>query len=73
MDKVNLLNKFQNNVLCRRESNQHKASTIWSQLKLFLTKEEIYYINDDWIHFMLNQVTIDQFGQTIKNIKLNYE
>jgi len=63
-----LLINFQHNVLCRRESNQEEARRIWTKLKLYLTDKEIYDINDDWIHFMLNQVTIDQFGQTIKSI-----
>jgi len=70
---MKLLNNFKNQVLCRRESNQNKASKIWEELKNILTQEEIYDINDDWIHYMINQITTDQFGQTLQKIINKYD
>jgi hypothetical protein len=70
---VELLNKFRNEVLCRRDSNQLKASKLWVDLKSLLTKEEVYEINDDWVHYIDDVCrTTDQFGLTLKKITEKY-
>jgi len=75
MNRLILLNEFINNVLCRRETNQEKASKIFKKLKKILTEKEIFDINDDWIHYTGggSYITTEQFGQTIKDIRKKYE
>jgi hypothetical protein len=60
--------KFKNEVLCRRDSNQHKARKIFNQLNLTEEQRTIFQI--EWGHYMLNHISRENF---IKYIEELYE
>ena len=68
------LDLFRNEVVCRHDSNQHKAREIWNEIKSFLTKEQQYQVHDSWIHYLDDETTTtDGLGGLIKLIKKEIE
>ena len=45
------IDEFISNDVCRKESNQHKASKLFEELKPTLSKEDINEISVEWSHF----------------------
>lgn len=61
--------EFVNNVHCRYESNQHLAEKCWDEIKEFLPDKLKLEFRLDWIHYKLNQLTMEQFGKSITELK----
>ena len=59
--------EFKNNVHCRYDSNQHKATVIWEKLKLYFPQKVQTEFEIEWNHYLLNQ--IDDFGEQIKALE----
>ena len=43
-----ILDEFINNVMCRRESNQHKAKKLWEQIKPLMSEENKNMFMTEW-------------------------
>lgn len=64
---------FRNNVLCRYESNQNKANTIFNTyIKPHIDYVDYIDLIDSWSEYMNGDIDIDQFGQIINNLKNEY-
>ena len=73
-DLANKLDLFRNEVVCRNDSNQHKAYKIWEEIKELLTKEERYQVNDYWIHYIDDvTTTTDELGKLISLMTKKYK
>lgn len=68
--------EFKNNVLCRNESNQHKANLLWNKIlkhydvnNLDNKSNKIHLIDlaIEWDHYMLNELGTNEFGNILNN------
>jgi len=69
-----LIQEFRHNVLCSRDTNQHKASKILVELKELISLQDYYSLNDCFVHaFEDTNKTIEEKGSYIKKIEDKYE
>lgn len=60
---------FIQNVICRRDANQHKAYIAWIYLEGFLDDNVRNGIADDWLHFEMSHLSIEEFEVELKLLK----
>ena len=60
---------FTNNVMCRNESTQHKAKSLWKELKNHLPEDKRREFETEWSHYMMGELNNDEFGVYIKELK----
>ena len=60
---------FTNNVLCRRDTNQHTAKGIWKELKNHIPENKRREFETEWNHYLLGELNTDEFGSYIKELK----
>lgn len=73
MDK---LEEFINNVMCRRESNQHKAHLLWeSDIRYCLDEDFAQLFRSDWNHYAMQWGNLDpdDFAGHIEDLKREYK
>lgn len=67
------LEEFINNVMCKRESNQHKAHLLWVDIRNGLSEEIVSKFEIEWSHYMLGEFESSEFARLdITMIKDNY-
>ena len=64
---------FLNNVICRNDSNQHKARKIWKEIKHTFTDKQILYFEIEWNHYLLNEFDSTVFSKYIQKLKKEYK
>ena len=65
-----IFTEFRNNVFCRYDSNQHKAKTLWKEIKQLYTDEAAREFEIDWIHYMSNEFQYNVFDIAIVQLRL---
>ena len=63
---MNIIDQFRNEVLCRRETNQHKARLIFNKLKL--TPKQISAFQIEWNHYMIHHISREDFIKYIEDL-----
>lgn len=71
-DIVNTFTLFINEVVCKRDSNQHKATKYYDILKPYISHIESIDIIDAWSEYRNGDISINVFGNVLKEIKLKY-
>ncbi len=61
--------EFTNEVFCRRDSNQLKADKLWKEIKNLFPERTSKDFEIDWGHYLLNQLSYEQFGMVIIELK----
>ena len=67
---VNLLNKFElfrNEIMCRRESNQHKATKLWDEINHVIPDGIRRKFQTEWCHYLNNSNS--KFALDINGLK----
>lgn len=60
------LTEFINNVVCRRDSNQHKAHKLWEDsIKKTLNDKERHLFRVEWNHYEMGEIDINHFKHYI--------
>ena len=54
--------EFRNNVFCRREQNQHKATQLWKEISAIIDKSDKKLFETEWNHYMMGDCELDVDG-----------
>jgi len=72
-NKLDVFNNFRNNVMCRREHNQHKAKILWEIVEKHIPENEVISFKSDWNHYLIGHDSPDCFAISIFHLKKYFE
>lgn len=70
-ERIEKLNEFKNNALCRNFSNQNKAKK--TLLELEKNPQDYLLLSVELSHYNMNEMTTEEFGRSLKNVIKQYE